>query len=142
MTTLERTVRRRHREDTLFVHFNAWLGSLLACGCVLGWTRPEHAHAPKEYYQSAEQESAPCGRLVEIWERFPPTDRPYREIATISVTCYPGALTLCERRMRHRACELGADAVIAMEPQGTGTPPGSSLQSYVARSGKAIRYQR
>jgi hypothetical protein len=66
--------------------------------------------------------------------------RPYQEVATVSATCYPGTPRLCEQRLTQRACELKADAVILVESTAGGTPAGSSTQSQIAMSGRAVRW--
>jgi hypothetical protein len=122
----------------------AWHVAMLAslCGCSAIWPmRPEDATAPGDYYHSVRPEKSTCSRAIQLWPTQPPSDRRYRQIAEISVTCYPGAITVCERGLRERACQMGADAVIALPAEGGGTPPGASAQSLVSRSGRAIRYE-
>lgn len=116
---------------------------LLLSGCLSAlWPmRNEDLHAPGEVYRSANPEKSTCTHLVELWPSTPLTARPYKEIAKITATCYPGAITICERRLRDRACQLGADAVIAVKSEAGGTPPGASQQSLVSRSGRAVRFE-
>jgi hypothetical protein len=107
-----------------------------ACGAF-----PNHTDAlgPREFVQRTQPEPR-CDHLVELVD-ISATSRPYEEVSRLSVTCHPSARSLCERRLRERACALGADAVVLMDsgPDGTAKPPYS--QSQVAQSGLAIRFR-
>jgi uncharacterized protein YbjQ (UPF0145 family) len=114
------------------------LGALLACACA-GLAEPREALGPPEFVQRTKPEPS-CDHVVELVQSGA-TDRPYDEVSRISVTCHPSAQEICERRLRARACTLGADAVLLMPPdsEGTGKPPYS--QSQIAQSGVAVRYR-
>ncbi len=121
---------------------SAWLAPWILSACAnVGTPRVGDAPAPTEVFQSLRREEPSCHRPVALLPANEPTGRKFREIARVSVTCYPGALSLCDRRLREAACRLGADAVIAMKPSGRGIPPGTSPLSLVGRSGRAIRYE-
>ena len=112
---------------------------LVGCG-FSGTPRPEDASAPRDYWAAAQtQTPAPCSPKVEILTRAE-VRRPYREIGSLSATCYPGAPTLCEQRLSARACVLHADALILNEPESGGTPPGASAQSQISLAARAVRW--
>lgn len=67
--------------------------------------------------------------------------RPYRELATLSANCYPGAPRVCEDQLKERACALHADAVILLGPEKGGSPPGASSRPQMAMSGRAVRWE-
>ncbi|HET9931038.1 MAG TPA: hypothetical protein VFQ35_10135 [Polyangiaceae bacterium] len=117
---------------------------VLLCGCVavscLATPRPQDAPAPRDYFHQAKAPSSTCEPRVEVLRSAAEALRPYREVATLSASCYPGTPRLCEDRLAQRACELKADAVILMEPTSGGTPPGSSGQSEISMSGRAVRW--
>jgi hypothetical protein len=52
-----------------------------------------------------------CEHLVEFVDRDR-ANRPYTELSRASVTCHPALPDLCERSLRDKACEVGADAVL------------------------------
>ena len=82
-----------------------------------------------------------CERVVELIESNT-TSRPYREVSRISVTCHPSARDMCQRRLRERACRLGADAVLVSETvAGTGDARPPYSQSQVSASGVAIAFR-
>lgn len=119
-----------------------WFAAAVLSSCaVMGTPRIEDAQAPREFNRQLHPPPATCRREVKVLPPGTPVERPYTEIATLSVTCYPGALTVCDERLRESACEKGADAVIVTPSPDGGTPPGASTQSLVARHGRAIRYQ-
>jgi hypothetical protein len=66
--------------------------------------------------------------------------RPYREVSSLSASCYPGARNVCLRRLERAACDHEADAVILSEPTAEGSPPGASTRSTVSISGKAVAW--
>jgi hypothetical protein len=115
--------------------------SLLGCG-LAGTPRAQDAPAPRDFYAQLKPDDPPaCRRPVRVFE--PSASLPgYQVMSSMSVTCSPGALDVCERRLRARACELQADAVILEEASGpAGVPPGASSQSLVTRGGRAIRWK-
>lgn len=119
--------------------------TLATSGCGLMATpRPEDNAAPSEYYnklKSPERTQSSCSPPVELLRSTSEALRPYDELATLSASCYPGTPSLCEDRLTQRACELKADAVILMQPTAGGTPPGSSTQSQISMSGRAVRWR-
>jgi hypothetical protein len=111
----------------------------VAVSC-LATPRPEDASAPREFFHQAKRPRSSCEPAVEVVRSVAEANRPYREVATLSASCYPGTPRLCEDRLAERACELKADAVILMDPTSEGTPPGSSGQSEISMSGRAVRW--
>lgn len=111
-------------------------GSVLF-GC-LATPRIEDAPAPRDYLRQSAGPKRSCDALVEVVRSAGEVRRPYREIATLSASCYPGMPKVCEDRLTERACELKADAVILMPSVAGGTPPGASTQSEVSMSGRAV----
>src|SRR5690349_22182849 len=117
------------------------LGSIaLVAGC-LGAPRIEDAHAPRAYWDSVNGPEPKCDRPLAVIPAHAVSGRPHREIANISVTCYPGVLWVCERRLKERACELGADAVLLSDALPGPNPAGGSRQSTVSQSGRAVRWE-
>src|SRR5256885_10616621 len=109
----------------------------LAAWCVLGgcWAatpRPEDAHAPRDFYAQIHPAESKCDRDVAVFPAGAAPGRPHREIASLSATCSPGAIDVCERRMKDRACELAADAVILVEPGSGPNPVAASGQTLVS----------
>jgi hypothetical protein len=78
--------------------------------------------------------------MVELLRSAAETRRPYRELASLSATCSPGARELCERRLLDRACQLHASAVILAPETAGGTPLGASTLSHISLSGRAVRW--
>jgi hypothetical protein len=113
--------------------------SLTACSA-MGVPRPQDSQAPHDFYAQLRPEGATCDREVAILPSSGASGRKYKELASISATCSPGS-QLCERRLKDRACELGADAVILTEPSSGPNPPGGSSQSLVSQSGRAVRWE-
>jgi hypothetical protein len=119
----------------------------IACGCAevtprIPTPHVQDAHAPADFYEAnLHRESPPCDRAIAL---FPAagaaSGRRYKEIASLSATCSPGSLELCEQRLKERACELKADAVIMTESTPGASPAGASGQSLVSKSGRAIRW--
>lgn len=106
----------------------------------LATPRPQDAPAPREYFRQTTEAPAQCDPPVEVLRSAAEANRPYREIATLSASCYPGTPRLCEDRLARRACERKADAIILMDSASGGTPPGSSGQSEISMSGRAVRW--
>lgn len=99
----------------------------------------QDAPAPGQYMAAARPRPS-CEPAVELVRSQAEANRPYREVASLSATCYPGVPTVCERKLLDRACELEANAVILIEPKGSGTPPGATSDSMVSRSAIAVRW--
>ncbi len=118
-----------------------WLG--LACslpGCLALTPRNEDAAAPRDAYEQVTGPRPACNPLVELLRSPAEARRPYRELASLSATCSPGARELCERRLLERACELRASAVILSPETPGGTPLGASTLSRISVSGRAVRW--
>jgi hypothetical protein len=116
-----------------------WFGAL--GGCVsLPTPRAEDASAPSDYLASANTAAATCAPEVELLRSAAEVRRPFRQLADLSATCYPGAPRVCENRLLARACELRADALVLNEATSGGTPPGASSQSRISLSGRAVRW--
>jgi hypothetical protein len=110
-------------------------------GCWALTPRIEDATAPRDFYAQTQPSKSKCVREIAV---FPPgalPARPHKDVASLSATCYPGALELCEQRMKDRACELGGDALLLLESTAGPNPAGASRQSLVARSGRAVRWE-
>ncbi|HEY6555984.1 MAG TPA: hypothetical protein VI072_01880 [Polyangiaceae bacterium] len=120
-----------------------WIASaaLSACGAV-GTLRPEDSPAPRDFYAQIRPAEEPrCKRELRVFDASESIPA-HEVVSTLSVTCSPGALSVCERRLQARACELEADAVILDESsRSAGVPPGASSQSLVSRVGRAIRWK-
>jgi hypothetical protein len=121
-----------------------WLGSILfglgMASCIpLGNGRPEDSTAPQEYRASMRPREL-CAPEVELIRSASSANRPYREVASLSASCYPGVLSECERRLLDRACELKAQAIILTEGKAEGAPPGGTTDSRVVRSAIAVRW--
>ena len=115
---------------------------ILANACGFATTpRLEDASAPRDTYESAVEDEPECDRPIELVRGAPTVARPHREIAHLSATCYPGSPGLCERRLKIRACELKADAVILSDPEPSPVPPGASRETRISMSGRAIRWK-
>jgi hypothetical protein len=114
---------------------------VVALSCAPALTpRPQDSSAPRDFYAQFSREKPACDREVAVLPAGSSTGRTYKEVASISATCSPGSIELCEERLKSRACELGADAVIETEPAPGATPSGASGQSLVSRGARAIRW--
>jgi len=108
-------------------------------GCLVGATpRLEDASAPHDSYQQTR--AVTCDPPVELLRSESEARRPYREVASLSASCYPGAPKLCENRLLARACELQASAVILRPSAPGGTPVGASKQSQISVDARAVRW--
>lgn len=121
-----------------------WLKIILfgsgTASCIpLGNGRPEDSTAPQEYRASMQPREL-CAPEVELVRSPSSANRPYREVASISASCYPGVLSECERRLLDRACELKAQAIILTDAKAEGAPPGGTTDSRVVRSAIAVRW--
>ncbi len=120
----------------------ALLAALLAFVCAgVGCATPrlEDALAPRQYREAARPHEL-CAPEVELVRSASQVNRPYREVANLSATCYPGVPSVCERHLLDRACELRANAIILTETQAGGTPMGGAKDSRIARSAIAVRW--
>jgi hypothetical protein len=115
------------------------LVSLVASACFTT-PRPEDLPATQEFLSVDTYKEKECDRPLAVIPAGAQSGRPRRELANISVTCYPGALWLCERRLKERACALGADAVLLSDAEPGPHPAGGSRLSQVSRSGRAVRW--
>jgi hypothetical protein len=109
-------------------------------GCFALTPRNEDAPAPRDAYEQVTGSRPSCEPMVELLRSAAQTPRPYRELASLSATCSPGARELCERRLLERACQLRANAVILSPDTPGGTPPGASFLSQISVSGRAVRW--
>jgi len=102
----------------------------------------QHVPATAETYASLQPAEHACGREIPVLPATTPMMASYRDVGSVSVTCYPGVLGLCDRRLQDGGCRLGADAVIRAAAIDEVPPPlGASKQLLVVRSGRAIRYE-
>jgi hypothetical protein len=102
--------------------------------------RPEDAPALKDFHSQLTRGEGPvCAHVISLLEPGQVT-RPYKVILSLSATCSPGSVQLCEDRLIERACRLGADAVVLDGVEDGASPPGASPQSLVSRGGRAIRW--
>jgi len=108
--------------------------------CWAATPRPEDAHAPRDFYAQLRPREPKCDRDIAILPAGATPGRANKEVASLSATCSPGAIDVCETRMKERACELGADAVVLIESSPGPNPVGASGQTLVSRSGRAIRW--
>lgn len=118
------------------------LGSIaLAAGC-FGTPRVEDAHAPRAYWEEVVgSRESKCDRPIDVVPAHAMLGRARREVANITVSCYPGVPWVCERLLKERACELGADAVLLSDAEPGPNPAGGSRQSMVSKSGRAVRWE-
>lgn len=124
----------------MWVRYLVGLG-VICSGCISVPTpRAEDASAPSDYFASSNVATTACPREVELLRSAAEVRRPFRQLADLSATCYPGAPRVCENRLLARACELEADALVLSEATPGGTPPGASSQSRVSISGRAVRW--
>jgi len=111
-------------------------------GCnFMATPRIEDAPAPSDYYRLAKPSERKCKRDVPILEANRAGGRPYEELKTLSATCYPGTPGVCEQTLLERACELGADALLVLEPQALGSPAGANTQSLTSMTARALRWK-
>jgi hypothetical protein len=115
----------------------------LSYGCgATGTPRLQDAPAPRDFLAQVHDKEAPCDHEVVVFRPGAPIARPYKEVGSLSATCSPGAADICERRLRERACALGADGLVLLEPTAGPNPAGASNQSLISRDGRAIRWER
>jgi hypothetical protein len=112
-------------------------GAALSC---IPTPRPEDAPAPRDYFRQATAPKRRCEPAVEVLRSPAEARGNYKELASLSASCYPGTPRLCEDRLAERACELKADAIILMAPTAGGTPPNTSGQSEISMSARAVRW--
>jgi hypothetical protein len=112
----------------------------LFAGCWAATPRLEDAHAPRDFYAQVHPKEPTCDRDIAMLPPGAEPGRPNKEVASLSATCSPGALEVCDARMKERACELGADAVVLLETSPGPNPIGASSQRLVSRNGRAIRW--
>jgi subtilisin family serine protease len=122
--------------------WNLTLVCLMLAGCnFMATPNIEDAPAPRDYYRLAKPNERKCPRDVPILQANQAGGRPYQELKTISATCYPGTSAVCEQTLLERACELDADALLVIEPQALGSPPGASTLSEVSMTARALRWK-
>jgi hypothetical protein len=120
--------------------WSAAVAFAVGCSSMSLTPRLQDSQAPRDYLAEAKPSKQSCDPPVELVRSPTDAQRPYREIASLSATCYPGAPTLCEQRLLQRACEHQADALILTESEPGGSPPGASGQSQISISGRAVRW--
>jgi hypothetical protein len=122
-----------------------WWAALLSaeglCGGPALTPRLEDTHAPRDFYAQVQRKEPACNRPVTVFPPGAAVGTPYKEMSSLSGTCSPGAIDVCEARMMERACELGAYAVILSETSPGPDPAGASSQSIVSRTGRAVRWE-
>ncbi|MFZ5893198.1 MAG: hypothetical protein ACOY0T_19215 [Myxococcota bacterium] len=111
---------------------------LLASAC-WGVPHPRESLGPKEFVERAKPERS-CDHLVEVVDTSAAA-RPYQELSRMTATCHPTAPSLCERRLRERACSLGADAVLLTPTEADRTPNSPYAHSQIAQNGIAVRWR-
>jgi hypothetical protein len=109
--------------------------------CIAGTPRLQDAPAPRDFFKQVSEKEAPCARPVKLLPAGALPGRPYREIASLSATCSPGSIELCERRLKERACTLGADALLLSEGEPGANPAALPMQSLVSRSARALQWE-
>ena len=114
---------------------------VLATGCWAATPRIEDAQAPRDFYAEINPSASTCDREVLVFPAGAAPGRPFKELASLSATCSPGSIALCERRMKDRACELGADAVVLVDTEPGPNPATPARQRLTSRSGRAIRWE-
>jgi hypothetical protein len=110
-------------------------------GCIGTIPRPEDASAPRDFYKQVSEKEKPCDRPVQLLPPGAPLGRRYRELANLSATCSPGSVELCERRLKERACALGADALLFSDAESGPNPAAAPIQSLVSRSARALQWE-
>jgi len=103
--------------------------------------RIEDATAPRDYYRLAKPSERKCRRDVPLLNAAQAGGLPYDELNTLSASCYPGTPEVCEQALLERACELHADALLVLEPQANGSPPGANTQSLTSLTARALRFR-
>jgi hypothetical protein len=123
--------------------FTLLIGPVVFSGCGAALTpRVQDAPAPRDFFTEVHEKETPCDHEVVVFPPEASVAKPYKELASMSATCSPGAVDICERRLKERACALGADAVILVGSGPSPQPAGGSNQSIVSRSGRAVRWER
>lgn len=119
----------------------AMMALLLTTGCAATPRTADHA-APYDAYRQLRQlhDEPHCDHRVQLLRSRSEAVHPYRQIASLSATCSPGALSVCEREMLDRACALGADAIILDPHARRGTPWNASNQPLALSSALAVRW--
>ena len=122
-----------------------WFAGLVATstlgGCFLGTRRPQDAQAPHDFYKQVSEKEVTCDRPVKVLPPGALPGRPHREVASLSATCSPGSIELCERRLRERACALGADALLLTESESGPNPAAAPMHTQVSRSARALVWE-
>jgi len=113
--------------------------TLAACG--VATPRVQDAPAPTDFYKQATEKEKPCDRPIQVLPAGSSLGRPYREMASLSATCSPGSTELCERRLKERACEMGADALLLGETEPGPNPNNVPIQSLVSRNARALQWE-
>jgi len=80
-----------------------------------------------------------CERPLEVISSASLIRRPYRQLASLSTSCSPGVPHLCERRLKERACALGADALVYQRNRG-GVSYTGAVYNEVSLDGRALRW--
>ncbi|HMI86770.1 MAG TPA: hypothetical protein VK550_21905 [Polyangiaceae bacterium] len=109
--------------------------------CIAGTPRLQDASAPRDFYKEVSEKEAACDRPVQLLPAGTLPGRRYRELASLSATCSPGSVELCDRRLKERACALGADAVLLGEGEPGASPAAIPMQSLVSRNARALKWQ-
>ncbi|MDB4990617.1 MAG: hypothetical protein JWN04_5795 [Myxococcaceae bacterium] len=115
------------------------MGALLASCWSLSNAHDDNSFAPGDAYALLKQDK-PCKHQVSVLHSATQAVRRYREVASISASCSPGAPRVCEQRLRARACELEADALILQGLGRGGVPYGGGTYNLVSQNARAIRW--
>ena len=102
----------------------------------------QDAPAPRDFFAQVHDKEEACDHEVVVFRPGAPIARPYKEVGSLSATCSPGAADICERRLRERACALGADGLVLVDPTAGPSPAEVAGQSLISRDGRAIRWER
>jgi hypothetical protein len=101
----------------------------------------QDSQAPRDFYKQASEKEMPCDHPIKVFPAGSLPGRPHREVASLSASCSPGSLELCERRLKERACALGADALLLLDGESGPNPAAPPMQSLVSRNARALRWE-
>ncbi len=120
--------------------FVALLTASALAGC-FPTPRAQDATGPREFFKQVSEKEKPCDRPVQVLPAGTAPGRRYRELANLSATCAPGSIELCERRLKERACALGADALLLTDAESGPNPAAVPIHSSLTRSARALQWE-
>ena len=115
------------------------MGALLASCWSLASLHDDNSFASDDAYAALKHDK-PCKHEIILLHSATQVVRRYREVASISASCSPGAPGVCKQRLRARACELEADALILQGSGRGGVPYGGGTYNLVSQDARAIRW--